>query len=437
MNTIIWYINSKWVTQMKRNGLFLECSRRIYEIIESYGYLIKVRKEPKDFSRVGKMGFKNMILFILNFSRKSLQAELNAFFKNIHGTTDGVRKQAFSKGRQKILPEAFIILHEELIKTVYTATDLKLYKGYRLSAIDGSTIELQNTEELRNVFGYAENGKDEIARARISGLYDVENNIMIDAIIDKYKSSERALALRHVEMLKNYGLQNDLILFDRGYQSKELIAKLIDNDLHFVMRCTINFLKKVNNVKISDEEITFRHSGYDYTIRVLKFALDDGTKETLVTNVFDKSFTVADFKVLYFKRWGIEIKYDELKQRLQLENFDGVKEIAVKQDFYATIFLANLAALAKMQSDEIIQEKNEEKELKHSYKTNVNIMVSELKDELILIIMEENERKRKRRYNALLREIARNVIPIRPERHNVRNFKTTRDRYPMNARRGL
>ncbi len=437
MDTIIWYINSKWVTKLKKNGLFLECSKRIYEIIESYWYLINVRKEPKDFSRVGKMGFKNMILFILNFSRKSLQAELNAFFKNIHGTKDGVRKQAFSKGRQKILPEAFIILHEELIKTVYTATDLKLYKGYRLCAIDGSTVELQNTEELRNVFGYAENGKVEIARAKISGLYDVENNIMIDAIIDNYKTSERDLAIRHVEKLKAYGLQNDLLLFDRGYPSKKLMASLIDSDIQFVMRCPVKFLKEVNNVKGNDEEITFRYKGKDYAIRVVKFALDDATEEILVTTVFDKSFTVDDFKVLYFKRWGIEVKYDELKQRLQLENFDGVKEIAVMQDFYATIFLANMAALAKMQSDEIIQKKNEEKELKHPYKTNVNIMVSELKDELILIMMEKNEKKRKRRYNELLREIARNVIPIRPERHNERNFKTSRDRYPMNARRGL
>ena len=121
----------------------------------------------------------------------------------------------------------------------------------------------------------------------------------------------------------------------------------------------------------------------------------------------------------------------------QVEKFDGVKEIAVMQDFYATIFLANMAALAKMQSDEIIQKRNEEKELKHPYKTNVNILVSELKDELILIMMEKNEKRRKRKYDELLREIARNVIPIRPERHNERNFKTSRDRYPMNARRGL
>jgi len=422
---------------VKKNRLFLECSQRIYEIIESYWYLINVRKEPKDFSRVGKMGFKNMILFILNFSTKSLQAELNAFFKNIHGTMEGVRKQAFSKGRQKILPEAFIILHEEMIKMVYTATDLNFYKGYRLSAIDGSTVELQNTEELRNVFGYAENGKVEIARARISGLYDVENNIMIDAIIDNYKTSERDLAIRHLQKLKEYGLKNDLILFDRGYPSKALMAWLIDNDIKFLMRCSTSFLKKVNDVKGNDEEITFRHKGYDYTIRVVKFALDEATEEILVTNVFDKSFTVDDFKGLYFKRWGLEVKYDELKQRLQLENFDGVKQIAVMQDFYATVFLANMAALVKMQSDEIIQKKNEEKELKHPYKTNVNIMVSELKDELILIMMEKNEKRRKRRYNELLREIARNVIPIRPGRHNERNFKKSRDRYPMNARRGL
>jgi hypothetical protein len=425
------------VAQLKKNGLFLECSNRIYEIIESYGYLISVRKEPKDFSRVGKMGFKNMILFILNFSTKTLQAELNAFFKNIHATRDGVRKQAFSQGRQKILPEAFIILHEELIKTVYTATDLNLYKGYRVSAIDGSTVELQNTEELRNVFGYSENGRSKVARARISGLYDVENNIMIDAIIDNYNTPEKDFALRHIEKLKNYGLHNDLILFDRGYPSKDLMARLIDNEIQFVMRCSTSFFKKVNNVKGNDEEITFRHTGYDYTIRVVKFALNDATEEILVTNVFDKSLTVDDFKVIYFKRWGIEIKYDELKQRLQLENFDGVKEIAVRQDFYATIFLANMAALAKMQSDQIIQKKNEEKELKHQYKTNVNIMVSELKDELILIMMEQNEKKRKRRYNNLLQEIARNVIPIRPERHNARTFKKSRDRYPMNARRGL
>jgi len=36
---------------------------------------------------------------------------------------------------------------------------------------------------------------------------------MIDAIIDNYKTSERDLAIRHLQKLKEYGLKNDLILF--------------------------------------------------------------------------------------------------------------------------------------------------------------------------------------------------------------------------------
>ena len=290
---------------MGKKELFLGCTRRIYEIIESYMYLITVRKDPNDFSRMGKMGFKNMILFILNFSKKSLQAELNAFFKNIYGTTEAVRKQAFSQGRQKILPEAFIILQEEIIKKIYTATDLNTYKGYRLSAIDGSTIELQNTNELKKVFGYAENGKAEVARAKISGLFDVENDIMIDAVIDNYKTSERELALRHVKKLKEYGLQNDLILFDRGYPSKELMASLIDDNIKFVMRCSTAFLKDVNNTKSNDEVISFKYNDKNYKIRVVKFKLDEETEEVLAATVFDKSFTIDAFKILYFKRWGI------------------------------------------------------------------------------------------------------------------------------------
>lgn len=422
---------------MKRNDLFLKCSRYIYEILESYEYLINVRKNPKDFSRNGKMGFKNLMLFILNYSRKSLQTELNNFFKNVHATTDGVRKQAFCVGRQKVLPEAFIILQEELVNMIYTATDLKTYKGYRLSAIDGSTVELQNSEELKNVFGYAANGRVEKARAKISGLFDVENNVMIHTIIDHYKTSERELSLRHVERLKELGLQNDLILFDRGYPSKDLMSSLIDDNIKFVMRCSTSFLNEVNNFKGNDAVISFKNNGKIYKIRVVKFVLTETTEEILLTTVFDKTFTVAEFKVLYFKRWGIEVKYDELKHRFQLENFNGINEVAVKQDFYATMFLANMTALAKMQSDEEINNRNEGKELEHAYKTNVNIMIGELKDELILIMIEKSERKRKRKYNELMKEISRNVIPIRENRNSLRIFKSSRDRYPNNQRKSL
>ena len=94
-----------------------------------------------------------------------------------------------------------------------------------------------------------------------------------------------------------------------------------------------------------------------------------------------------------------------------------------------------MAALAKMQSDEEIQNKNEGKELKYEYKTNVNTMIGKLKDRLILIMIEKSLLKRTRMYRDLKREISKNTIPIRANRQNPRKFKHYR--YPMNARRGL
>ncbi len=96
-----------------------------------------------------------------------------------------------------------------------------------------------------------------------------------------------------------------------------------------------------------------------------------------------------------------------------------------------------MVSLAKMQSDEVIQENNKGKFLKYKYQTNVNILVGKLKYKMILMLMIENTRKRKNIYNEIMYDFVKNVVPIRPERHNERKFKVTRNTYPMNARRSL
>ena len=61
--------------------------------------------------------------------------------------------------------------------------------------------------------------------------------------------------------------------------------------------------------------------------------LDTGEVEVLLTNLTEN----FDFKHLYFLRWGVEIEYDVLKNALEIENFSGRTETAIKQDFYAHI----------------------------------------------------------------------------------------------------
>ena len=141
-----------------------------------------------------------------------------------------------------------------------------------------------------------------------------------------------------------------------------------------------------------------------YRVRVLRFILYSGIEEVLITSLYNERYTIEDFKKLYFKRWGIEIKFDELKNRLEIENFTGTTKIAIEQDFYASIYLSNMFKLAKQESDEIIKENNKENDLKHEYKTNLNMLVGCLKDKLILMMLKKNNRKRNKMYKYIMEQ---------------------------------
>jgi len=197
---------------------------------------------------------------------------------------------------------------------------------------------------------------------------------------------------------------NDLILFDRGYPSRDFIQFIEGKQLKYLMRVSSGFLKVVVNAPDKDQVIEVKYNGDSLKIRVLKFELNSGVIETLITNIFDEDFSVADFKELYFKRWGIEVKYNEIKNKLQIENFTGATQIAIEQDFYATMYLTNMVSLAKKDADQDIKEKYKDKNLKYEYKVNTNILIGKLKDNLILMMLEWSPRKRSK----MLKEIKAN-----------------------------
>jgi hypothetical protein len=423
----------------KSRAKFIKALETSNETIHDIIFLTTTRLKSTFFTRKScKLKFEDLIFFMLNLNKKTLQIELDNFMKNIKGAKTLFTKQAFSEARQKISPNAFIYLKDAVIKKIYKDEgDYDTFRGYRLTAIDGSTLELQNTEELRNHFGFAENMVSKVARARVSGLYDVENKIMIDAQIGHYKTSEREYAVMHIKKLKELGIKKDLILFDRGYPSKDLIYLLNEEGIDFVMRVTTSFMNEVNTVKSDDEIVELVIKKKTIKLRVIKVILKTGEVETLISSLQDSSFAKEDFKALYFKRWGIEVKYDEIKNVLQLENFTGDKPISVEQDFHATIYLSMMASLAEEAANDEIEKRNEDKELKHQYKVNMNILIGKLKDDLILMTFQWNPVKRVKMFNKIMEEISRNVVPIRPDRSCDRNTAQRRDKYPMNKRSGL
>jgi hypothetical protein len=78
--------------------------------------------------------------------------------------------------------------------------------------------------------------------------------------------------------------------------------------------------------------------------RLVRVYLPNGEVEILCTSLVDPSFTCSDIQELYHLRWSEEEGYKLLKSRVEVENFSGKTSIAVKQDFFAKVYLMSLCA---------------------------------------------------------------------------------------------
>jgi hypothetical protein len=287
---------------------------------------------------------------------------------------------------------------------------------------------------MREAFHYCSNQSSEYARAQASCMYDVENHIILHSILDKYTTSERSMAIEHLNKLETLGFHNDLILFDRGYPSINLISEIISKNAFFLMRVASNFFKIVNKFTEEDGIVTIKHKGKLIKIRVINVVLETGEVEKLITNVFDKSINANDFKELYFKRWGIETRFKFLKSILEIEKFVGETVLGVFQDFYATIYLANLCELVKACSDELIEQENREKTLKFEQNTNQSRLIKKLKNNLCKLILEDDPAKKQLLFNKLLKQLTKNTVAIQPGRSYPRKTTGGKDKFPTNKK---
>lgn len=98
----------------------------------------------------------------------------------------------------------------------------------------------------------------------------------------------------------------------------------------------------------------------------------------MITNL-GEDFTKEELTKLYNLRWGIESKYDDLKNKLQIEIFSGIDNICILQDFYSTMFLSNILAYIEADCAEEIENINSSERNKHEYRINTNHAIFILK----------------------------------------------------------
>ena len=295
-------------------------------------------------------------------------------------------------------------------------------------------MRLPADKKLAGHFGAL--GKDKTApTAQASALYDVLNDIVCDAAMGPMPTDERQLAKRHIERFRRMAESDKkLIIFDRGYASFELVELLEKEGISYVMRVKTKFNADIDAQTKTDGYVWLKQGDKRIHVRVVKFMLDSGEEETLITSITDKRLGRNAFKKLYFMRWPIEIKYDIVKNKLQLENFNTRTVEGVQQDFYATMYLANIAAAAKMDAQEDIEEARKEKDNKYEYKANINELIGVLKDRFVYAVAQDSTEEQESMINLIIQEISRYVVPIRPNRSIPRNPSPRRSKFHHNQK---
>ena len=204
------------------------------------------------------MGFKDTLLFMMNMVKKTLQVELNKFLEEILDKTELISKQAYSEARKKIKPEAFIELNNNVINGLYRdVEDLELWNGYRLCAIDGTVLEIPNTEKLRKEFGASKNQSGEVARAKASCIYDVLNEVIIKSNIDGYKTGATKIAIEQ-DFYASIFLVN-MVELTKKYNDANIKEKNKDKNYKYEYKTNFNvlvgsFKDKLIMILLEDDE---------------------------------------------------------------------------------------------------------------------------------------------------------------------------------------
>jgi hypothetical protein len=236
-------------------------------------------------------------------------------------------KSAISQARSRIGKEPIIALYNEIVRPLATEkTQGAYYKNKLLVVIDGSKLDVADTEENTNYFGKQKygthggvKGEGAFPLMRFVSLVEVGTHVIFETVYSKFSTSEYTLGKTILEKVK----PNMLVLADRLYFTYENLKLAVENGADVLWRIKKNTkVKIIENLsdssslaKIYPSEQDWKNDTNGITVRLIEYQIK-GKDELyrLITTMLDHNEAPAEeLAALYSERWTVETIYDELK----------------------------------------------------------------------------------------------------------------------------
>lgn len=301
---------------MSLQQLFIDFS----EYLHSSHFLALARdtRFPKAFSRDRKLPLPALIALLLSGMRKNIQAELDEFFVHLEQQAQLARhvsERAFFSARAKLAATAIPALNAWLVERADAGGLVPRWHGLRLVAADASTLK----------FGHRASHVPRAASTEqiAFGLFLPGAEVMLAASLHSIHENERQMLFQHLDLLT----KGDVLLMDRGYPCRWLVALLNQRGIGFCMRvekagnsgfaCVRDFLRSGLQEQVvilaapdKADAIDYECTATPQTVRLVRHVASTGKVRVLMTNLLDPArFPAAEFGDLYHRRWRIEIHH--------------------------------------------------------------------------------------------------------------------------------
>jgi len=400
-----------------------------------------VKNPERDFTRDRKLTLESVVQLIISMGGNSIYKELLESHRYDESTAT---TSAFVQQRDKILPCLFEYLLHEFTQS---HSELETYRGYRLLAVDGSSLHIPTNPDDIETYCKAKSDRSGYNLMYMTAMFDLCNKLYTDAYVQPINGfSENGAFIHMIKRSRIHG--NAIIIADRNFESYNNFANIEQKGYNYVIRCKdvlscngilsglrlpncgefdvlvhrILTRKCTNEIKNNPDiykciaskspfDFLDSHSNFFYPIsfRVVRFMIPDGSFQTVITNLSQDDFQPHELKMLYKMRWGIETSFRELKYAVGLTNFHSKRRERIVQEVFARIIMYNFAEMITLH---VVISKND---TKHTYQVNFSVAIHICRHFL-----------RALNYAPLCdieALISRNVLPVRPDRKAKRNVR--------------
>jgi hypothetical protein len=271
-----------------------------------------------------------------------------------------VAPAAIPQARQRVGPKPIEAIFRKSVQVwSEKLADLDCWKGFRIYAVDGTSLNVADTEENHNHIGRPKSGRSTASypKLRMVAISQPRSHLIVDMSFGAFAKSEYELA----EPMWDRIAPNSITIVDRGFLSYELLQRLYkkDESKHWLIRSKSNTKwKTLKNFGPGDQLVELKVSSHarrkdpglprSIQARAIQYTRPGFRTQILLTSLADPTICKAQEIVeLYHDRWEIELAFDEQKTHMQerKEALRSKKPACVEQEVWGIAVAYNVIRL--------------------------------------------------------------------------------------------